>query len=60
MALYADDRYIPENIGMLAAALKREREETGLAAIGYLFGSARAKVQARRAFEANHGKAGTR
>ena len=38
----------------IAAALKREREETGFAAIGHLF-ALRDQKNALKAFEANHG-----
>ena len=39
----------------IAAALKRERGETGFAAIGYLFTKSK-QAAALRAFEAKHGK----
>ena len=42
-------------IDRIAAALKREREETGLAAIGHLFAK-RDQKNALKAFEAQHGK----
>ena len=35
--------------------LKREREETGFAAIGYLFSKSK-QATARKAFERGHGK----
>ena len=41
-------------VDVIAAALRREREETGLAAIGHLFAK-RAQANARKAFEAKHG-----
>ena len=42
-------------VPLIAAALKNEREETGLSAIGYLFAK-RAQANALKAFEAGHGK----